>query len=207
MVGEMLGKGFERVLRWVYPSALFIVLFGLGWPDHYTFIASRPSGWIELIIIGIVGGFIAYFIQGYVFTYAMQIVIEWKKCDWLSTIKVKPTLPKKPKCLKRYVKICDEWAEGRNKAYSNNDRQSYLNYYWGIYHAIKITGWLPLIIFGLACWSNGGKTSWMQNDIENCPILIIVLILWLLMCFWGFLLYILTVRMSKQFSPNTNSKK
>ena len=75
---ELIGASFERVLRWVYPGALILVLLRLSRPDSFLEIVNLEdlAGPWELIVVGFVAGFAAYMLQGYVINYVISHIFQ-----------------------------------------------------------------------------------------------------------------------------------
>ncbi len=125
-MAEAIGKGFERILRWIYPGALFLVLLALSWPNFYGEIIARPTVLIELIVIGVAGGFAAYLIQSNVLNQLISIItlaLGWE-------INALESGQDGPKCLKCLAdKFFDPWAKATKARWSTkNDINPYLDY-------------------------------------------------------------------------------
>ena len=159
---EFIGKNFERVLRWIYPGALFVVLLYASHPGYF----NGPDGLYAkiglwgLVVGALVAGFIIYLFQAYVIGYIITVPFIFSGWD------VRQRLPKKVKetnterkpgiktklkcCRERTVSLFDTMARATRDRWSDEvppKLNNYQNYAWATYHAVLMTGWLTLFFY------------------------------------------------------------
>ena len=145
---EYLGRNFERLLRWVYPGALFLVLLRMSRPQAFKAVADVESGNVwDLVVVGLAAGFVVYLLQGYVINQLISAVAQLLRWD----VNVYPSdQPIHCRCLRCLVRWVDPQARSIRRRYSTCESlNSYLDYAWGVYHALSITGWLTILFFGI----------------------------------------------------------
>jgi hypothetical protein len=158
-MGELIyavGKNFERLLRWIYPGALFLVLLGMSKPDAFDHLAKLDDGiglW-GLVIVGLVGGVVTYLVQGYVVGFALAIIFNLLRWDVNQGLQVDVfAWSTRPRCCPRGVeRFFDRMAKATVNRQGGSVTESlgnYLNYAHGTYHAILITGWLTVVFYGI----------------------------------------------------------
>ncbi|MBI2328608.1 MAG: hypothetical protein HYU85_03080 [Chloroflexi bacterium] len=154
---DALGSGFERLLRWLYPGALFLVLLFLSNPtvlpniSKPLFVLSKANevvGIWQVGIVAIVAGMTTYLIHAYIFNQ----IISW----WFCSVGL---LHRKSEDLSRIARnlaeFADHWTEPawRRWGVSSNDQHAlerfnnWLTYSWSTYHAGCITLWLTASFF------------------------------------------------------------
>jgi hypothetical protein len=155
-----IGANFERLLRWVYPGALFLVLLRMSRPDVFNALACRNLGiglW-GLVVGGLVAGFVIYLFQGYVVSYIINVVFILLKWDVRQRLQCdhgeRETESKKQpvSCVRWMLPLFDGMAAGTRERWSISDTQklgNHLDYAWATYKVVLITGWLTIIFFGI----------------------------------------------------------
>ena len=153
---DSLGRSFERLLRWVYPGALFIVLLRLARPADFETLATIKLAGDEslwgLLVGGIVAGVIAYLLQGYVVNVVVSGVFIYLKWD--------VNVPfDRPQWVQRVLgwwgirQVASEFAHLVDAMARNSRRRwesklsNWLDYVWGVHHATAVTGWLTLFFY------------------------------------------------------------
>jgi hypothetical protein len=152
-ISEALGKNFERLLRWVYPGALFLVLLRMSRPEAFDAVAhDEPVNVWGLVVVGLVAGFVVYLIQSYVVNYFVLLLFQLKNWDVNQGLQVAP--PETPEREPRWVflrplaRLFDRYAQAiRDRVNLSEPLVNYLNYAWAAFHAVFITGWLTLVFF------------------------------------------------------------
>lgn len=137
-------RNFERILRWIYPGALFLSLLYLSSPNCLNFIKEVEAvhSWL-LLLFAVIAGCIIYLSQQ-VITQLFSLLITGSRWEW------EPDHEKLHWGCCRYIARCffDPWADltiSRFKPQKHLD--SWLNLAWARYHATFITAWLILIFF------------------------------------------------------------
>ncbi len=151
-IGEAIGKGFERVLRWLYPGALFLILLAVSWPDFYNLPIVTTYGLTAIIVVGLTAGFITYLVQAYV----LKELLVWvtKLIRWDVTLLRLPPDPIRFCFLRWLAKtLCNPWAEAITKRWpTRKELDGYLHYSFAAFHAMMITAWLPPL-FRFLLWA------------------------------------------------------
>jgi len=141
-------SSFQRLLRWVYPGGLLLVLL---------YIASEKDliGWelqlsSLLIVVVFFAGATLYLFQT---TVINQIISTFATLTRLE----KNAIDDNARPMRGFIAIAnffDKWAREAEIRWpphrgdiQRDDIQSFLNYRWAVYHATLITGWLTLIFF------------------------------------------------------------
>jgi hypothetical protein len=150
---DSIGANFERILRWVYPGALFIVLLYASRPIVLENLHDKIGIW-GLVASGLVSGFVIYLFQGYVISQLITIFFILIKWDIRQGLQVDPYKSEKGTNAKPetnpIVRLFDRMARATQERWSIGDPQNlgnYLNYTWAIYHAVLMTGWLTLFFY------------------------------------------------------------
>lgn len=146
---DSIGRNFERLLRWVYPGAFFLVLLRLSNRSAYdNLLKVEPELW-ALVVAGIVAGVVVYLLQGYVLNMGLSILVT--RIGWDVNAREGNENPSWwPTCLDRLAHLFDRIAQGTKRRWGGMNRQglgNYLNYAWATYHATSITGWLTLVFY------------------------------------------------------------
>jgi len=128
---EVICKYFERLLRWVYPGALFWVLVLLSPVSGYFKDTFLINYWLIVLAVVTIGAII-YIVQSAIVNTIIGLILIL-----LSN-------------------RCKQWGNFLNSHYANrilnryptkDKANEYLNYAWAFYHATSITAWLPLSFF------------------------------------------------------------
>jgi len=149
-------KSFQRIIRWVYPGILFFGLLYLSDYDAFHELSINlgfPKQNIWGILLGsFVIGAALYLVQQYLINVSISIVVF---------------ILAKIEKLRNLVCSINMWffLEGAKKMkarYETKDKlNGYIDYNWGIYHALSLTGYLILAfefidnsksIFGQVPW-------------------------------------------------------
>jgi len=163
MLGDLIdsiGKNFERLLRWVYPGALFLVLLYASKPNFFKNLTSVDNaiGIWGLVVGGLVAGVIVYLLQGYVVSYIINVAFMLLRWDVRQRLQCdhgeRETESKKQpvSCVRWMLPLFDGMAAGTRERWSISDTQklgNHLTYAWATYKAVLITGWLTIIFFGI----------------------------------------------------------
>lgn len=144
LIGQI-DRIFQRLLRWVYPPALFSTLLYLTRPDDFTTFASIEKPW-GLIIASFVAGFAVYLFQNY---FISQFIIFGISCTIGWEYKFETLL--RFRLLQPLADLANKWAQVTYRRYGTSVERlnSYLDYAWAAYHATMVTGWLTLTLFFL----------------------------------------------------------
>ena len=140
---DQIDRSFQRLLRWVYPAMLFLVLLHLTRPEDFAKIAQVERPW-GLIVGGLVAGAVAYLFQAYVFNQVISHVSTY--LGW----EINASRPLRfRRALRPLANHADQWAEVTRRRWGTSPERlsSYLDYAWATYHAMMLTGWLTLILF------------------------------------------------------------
>jgi hypothetical protein len=143
----------ERILRWVYPGALFIGLLYASQPIFLKALYSEIHTW-GLVAGGLVVGSIVYLFQSYVVGYVITVPLILLKWDVRQGLQkepkgetTKPCYCRRCRCIERFF---DRMAEATRDRWSDKVPEkvnNYLNYAWATYKAVLITGWLTLFFY------------------------------------------------------------
>lgn len=140
---DQIDRSFERLLRWIYPAVLFLVLLGVSRPGDFDTLAEVKWPW-GLAIVGLVAGAVAYLLQAYVVN---QLVVSQVShyCRWERNVYEVPRF----RFLIGLANYADRWARVTHQRWGTKLERlhSYLNYAWATYHAAMLTAWLTLIFF------------------------------------------------------------
>lgn len=157
---------FERLLRWFYPGGLILVLLWMSRPTDFNRLAdgatvggavvTTPSvdGPWDLIVGALIAGFAAYLIQHGVINQVMSLLwpplvpegdagqgsVGGKRSRVLEIIKIWHWLDRRLDRVAENTR--NRWSDGLPK-----NLQNYLNYAWGVHHAVMMTGWLTFVFF------------------------------------------------------------
>lgn len=143
VVGSIAGT-LERLLRWVYPGALFLILLYVS--DREAFVGLQAVHWPwGLILLGLVAGFVVYLFQANIVTQALSLVALSN--NWVANALVAPPREASPIFDGEARAILRRWGHSRKRL------NSYLDYSWAGYHATSITGWLPLAFLVFGKWN------------------------------------------------------
>jgi hypothetical protein len=145
---ESIFNNFERLLRWIYPGALFLLLLYLSNPKCLNYLEESDKYiwtnnlWL-LIMLAIVAGIVIYFFQQLVVTAIISFFTVWS--GW----QIEPDPSKlRWKCCRKIAGHFNWWARTVTNRWKYPKRiDSYFNYAWGINHAAFITSWLTLTFF------------------------------------------------------------
>ena len=151
---DALGKSFERLLRWIYPGALFLVLLYLSSPPCINVLTSINgiAGVWGLVLVAVVAGMAVYIAQAYIFNQIVSL------CFSPSGLLHKKTKTLNRGKAKKLAKFADTWGEGAWRRWGIQTEQltdrhaierlnGWLDYAWSAYHAGCITLWLTLTFF------------------------------------------------------------
>lgn len=160
---ESLGRSFERLLRWLYPGALFLVLLYLSSRSVFNSIRRVQDPW-ALVFVAIVAGMVTYLLQTYVVNQFISLLFDLPCLRLLSTDTEQ--LKGRPKCLAEGAARWGEpaWRRWGISWHERSDEQakerlnSWLDYSWSTYHAGFITVWLTLVFF-----CNSDRGSFLSN--------------------------------------------
>ncbi len=152
-VVESLGRNFERLLRWAYPGALFLVLLRMSRPNAFDAWAQVEHPW-GLVVGGLVAGFALYLIQANAINQVITIVVQVLKWDVNVGLQVAMSSASEPRQGLRWLtRLMDRQAQGTIRRWSRTERdgrKGYLDYGWATYHAMLLTGWLTLLFWQLS---------------------------------------------------------
>ncbi len=157
---DSIGRNFERLLRWAYPGALFLVLLRLARPNDFEKLANvldDRSLW-GLFVGGLVAGTVVYLAQGYVMNQLVSLVLAVVRWD----VNIRPF--DHPRRLQQFLHwwfvgwvvprltcLADSVAQNAQRRWTARDYprrlSSWLDYAWGVHHAMSSTGWLVLFFF------------------------------------------------------------
>lgn len=133
---EFIGSNFERLLRWVYPGALFIVLLYATHPEFLQGeegLYSKIGIW-GLVTGGLVIGAVIYLFQSYVVGSVITvtfILLKWDVrqgiqrplAEWETKEEEKPRY-----CLRYWLCLFDRMARAARERYSGNLHEKVGNY-------------------------------------------------------------------------------
>lgn len=159
---------FERSLRWLYPGLLFLVLLRMSRPDEFEAVNSVLENYWDLVGAGIVAGVAIYLFQAYLVGQVISAIGVW--CKWDVNALLPGETPVRSSCV---LTILDRQAVSVRKRWGRkieNGLGGYLDYSWAAYHALSITGWLTIVMFGLKCEGSVFEKA-------GCPILVLAILL------------------------------
>jgi len=154
---DSIWANFERFIRWVYPGALFLVLLAMSRPKAFEALVNMDDGigkW-GLVVGALVAGVIIYLLQGYVVSYIITVPLILLKWDVRQGLQVdldkRETEPKNQpvSCLRWMVPLFARMAAATRERWNAKEIGNYLDYAWGVYHALLMTGWLTIAFFYL----------------------------------------------------------
>jgi len=158
-----LDKGFQRLLRWIYPGILFLILWYASNSKNFITVSEDfgfPSDTIWGLLIGALGiGAVIYLLQQYVFTTFLNLIHHFRG---------RPIPYNYEKSKYRSIRWLDRQAELiREKSKEEPRLDAYMDYNWSIFHALCITAWLTNAFY----W-----TCDKQSSILSClsPLYIII---------------------------------
>lgn len=175
---DAVGRNFERLLRWAYPSGLFLVLLYLARPSDFAKLALVMPPW-GLVIGGLVAGAIAYFIQGYFFNQLATIFFVWIRWDVNIRWDTEGEAVANPSnWILQASNAMAQNAGARWKATNEGYRLlNWLDYAWGVHHAMAITAWLiPFFVV----WSEpSSRLHWVPDwPVFVIPVVLLISSLW-----------------------------
>ncbi len=187
---DVLGNSFERILRWIYPGVLIVVLAYWGKPSLLCSVNIQGIDRIwGLVLVALVTGFVAYILQNYVL------------CECIGTILKKMGFPDHAEDGKNcFVTKADKNLDEawRRFGHRRDVMNSYLNYALGQFHAALMTGWLTIVFWGI---SDAG------SSLRNLPVLVVAILI-LFASLWQ---YMVLSRVYRRFAmppfldyPNSN---
>lgn len=141
---ESIFKNFERILRWIYPGALFLSLLYLTGSDILNFIRKiEPNhSWFFLVLVAAVAGFVIYLFQQQViaqFISFFTMLSDWDK-------ESDPSKLPWGKYCQKMAKHADKWVTATIARWNSPELLNpYLDYAFARYHATSITAWLTLL--------------------------------------------------------------
>ncbi len=210
---DAIGTGFERILRWLYPGALFLVLLFLSNPSVFKIILTPLLAhnknyesfavW-QLIIAGAVAGMAIYLIHYYIFNWIISLLITRSGLLDRETRDLQG-LPE------RLAQFAERWNEptwrrwgirqNRPTRHTLERANNWLNYSWSTYHAGCITLYLA-VLFSIFKESSSvlgnwfiGKGPWFYLG------LVIFLVLFLKSLLWQ---YIILTRLTFVFVKHSH---
>jgi len=146
-------KYFERILRWLYPGLLLWLLF-LAIGEH-TFFKEvlEVSIWAFLLLLFTLGAVI-YLIQSGILTQFISYFTLWPDWDIAANENDDPdAVCKQPRPIPRWrccnwfaVKVFDKHAGEIERKIFRDKSYSIMDYQWGVYHVLSITGWLTIVV-------------------------------------------------------------
>ncbi len=142
---EAMGNGCERLLRWLFPGAFFVILLSLSWPPFYQSSLVTKYGLPSVFAIGLTAGFIIYIVQAQI----IAQVIGWFAIfiRWDVTLFPSKQSPEIRYSLFRFLaeRLCNPWAQATMARYHTKKQfEGYFRYQFAIFHAMMITAWLPV---------------------------------------------------------------
>jgi hypothetical protein len=145
---EVTGKAFERLLRWLYPGVLFLILLYLfRKPCFEELIHIKGYPW-PLIIGGLGIGAVLYLIQinvvNIIFSAGAQI-LHWLALRNQHELRQERPIPRG--WLNRCVWWWDEQADNIESPQIDEKRSDYMAYANSTFHATCITWWLTSIFY------------------------------------------------------------
>ena len=164
---DSIGRNFQRLLRWVYPGALFLVLLRISSPDAFNHLACLNLGiglW-GLVVGGLVAGFVIYLFQGYFVSYIVTFIFIWAKWDVRQGLQVPaPKIREKCKCIPYCVlHFFDRMAVATRRRWNGSVPKglgNYLDYAFAAYHAVMMTGWLTLVFVFVSIFNSDSVLRW-----------------------------------------------
>lgn len=144
-------RSFQRVLRWIYPGILFFLLLYVSNYAAFKKVGDSlgfPANNVWGVLIGSFAiGSVLYLLQQYVINELISLVVCWfnkrskiRTCfNWLN------------KCSK--IRTCFKWAgdffdfekqakKAAARYATRAERNGYMDYAWGVHHALVLTGYL-----------------------------------------------------------------
>ncbi len=174
-IGELIGRSFERILRWAYPGILFTALLALARPSYFAWWKGLPGdrAFVAALII-VVASVVVYGLQRYILDEALNVLLD---CLGLGTFSTGESAFRKvvrwlhlPPWVGRMVhgprSYCHGLAAfvirrfGRRGLGAEPDVEGmsdYVVYGRAVAHVMSVTGWLPLALDLLA---DPGSESW-----------------------------------------------
>jgi hypothetical protein len=188
-VAEALGRSFERLLRWLYPAALFLVVAYAARPSLLKLGQKLPAmgdTW-GLILVALVAGFIAYLLQSYVWTTLISEVLD-RTVRW-------STRNRSAGGFVAYVdrRFDDAW---RRWGHNRKEMNDYLNYAWATYHAASMTGWLTIVF---TCFKE--SRSFVNDNRSYCVAIVTIAGILFLASIWQ---YLILSRVAQRFEMPPN---
>lgn len=149
VLGELIGRSFERLLRWVYPGVLFAALMGFGKPTYFNWWISLPNErFLVAATLIIVTSFMIYSLQRFVWNEILIWILD--RIGW-SAFSQPP----------RTISYVDRLSQSIQRRFGfetdTNDRVAekfadYLVNRWSAIHAMAATFWVFVVTW---CWADG----------------------------------------------------
>ena len=181
-VAEILGKSFERILRWVYPGVLFTALLCLGRPGIFDFWLRRGV-WQDHILIAALVITAASVVIYALHRYVLKDFLRWLlyMVGWASFQRANKKIPlfdkyiglKGKDIIRRFGGLERESPDLRESRISN-----YLIGRWAAIHAMGLTAWVFVAMYLVALPSSPLR--------EGMPLWLVVLIPSILGLWWLF---------------------
>ncbi len=153
-VGSLFGP-FERLLRWIYPGSLFLLLLGLSRPsdiERLEKVVPNNSEMGAWLLIGGVMGAVLYLIQAHVIGEAVSVLAQILRWEINCGTQVPERAEASEVCcvLRPFAKLLDRQAASDERRWPRDKKEadqpgSHLDYAWASYHAASVTGWLTLL--------------------------------------------------------------
>ena len=163
---EALDKGFDRILRFVYPGTLLVVLFHLFNPDLICKLQQTFSIW-GVVVFAVVSGTAIFLVHFLVLNWLISIVF----------LTLGLLYEDKPRgCKARLADWADKWSVPTWHRWGiNRDRHvglkranNWLTLRWSYYHAACMTLWITM---GFLFW----KGNWVLGLL---PLLLLPCLFW-----------------------------
>lgn len=145
-IGDLVGRGFERLVRWAYPGLLFGTLLALGHGDILDKWKNVPHSLFSGIVVLLVAGFVIYVLHRHILN-ELEIVIL--HCLRMSAFSCNP----------RPIPYVDQLAQSNQRRFGYKDDtyirdverfSRYLTDQWAVVHAMGLTFWLLLVMYAVA---------------------------------------------------------
>lgn len=159
-LGEIIGRGFERVVRWVYPGILFVTLLALGKPAYFR------TWWMGLedvrvfvaIVIIITASFVIYSLLRHIWNELLILLLDWQGLAAFSRPGRIPPRHSVGGYMNRLSWLITRRLgfsfEGSDPIPDAKQFSDYLINRWAVTHAMGATFWTYLVLW---LWADDGS--------------------------------------------------
>ncbi|MEK7281538.1 MAG: hypothetical protein AAB037_04205 [Chloroflexota bacterium] len=192
---DIIGRGFERLVRWAYPGLLFITLLGLGKPDIFDNWKLVQERLFLAVVVLAVAGFIIYALQRHVVNeLGIWVLDHCGLSAFARQPKAMPYIDRLAQSNQRRFGYKDDTDTRDVERFSN-----YLMDRWAVVHAMGLTVWLLPIMYYFV----GEVESQLRQGLPQAGLWLLIVLLSVGHVFGTILLE----RVELQYFPQASQRK